>query len=114
MTRAIRQLLHRCRTPSVGSMRENFPLLSNMMGSGFCHAIQQEIEKQIQRGELFHCGRSALSGEQARANFAAEEAERWDSGMLAPSIFCLGCCARKTRLPAVTLRRHGAHLAKFA
>jgi hypothetical protein len=35
-------------------VRENFPLLSDMMGSGIsAYAIQQEIEKQIQRGERF-------------------------------------------------------------
>jgi ATP-dependent Clp protease ATP-binding subunit ClpC len=38
----------------LGLMRENFLLLRNMMGSGIsAHAIRQEIEKQIQRGERF-------------------------------------------------------------
>jgi hypothetical protein len=57
----------------LGLMRENFPLLSNMMGSGIsAHAIQQEIEKQIQRGERFSTAAEVpLSVESKRVlNFA--------------------------------------------
>jgi Clp amino terminal domain, pathogenicity island component len=63
----------------LGLMRENFPLLSNMMGSGIsAHAIQQEIEKQTQRGERFSAAAEVpLSvGSNRVLNFAAEEAER--------------------------------------
>jgi ATP-dependent Clp protease ATP-binding subunit ClpC len=38
----------------LGLMRENFPLLSNMMGSGIsAHAIQQEIESKSNAANAF-------------------------------------------------------------
>ena len=97
-------------------MRENFPLLSNMMGSGIsAHAIQQEIEKQIQRGERFSTTAEVpLSVESKRVlNFAAEEAERLGQRHVGTEHLLLGLLREENALAAVTLRRHGAHLAEI-
>jgi len=100
----------------LGLMRENFPLLSNMMGSGIsAHAIQQEIEKQIQRGERFSTAVEVpLSVESKRVlNFAAEEAERLGQRHVGTEYLLLGLLREENALAAVTLRRHGAHLAEI-
>jgi len=100
----------------LGLMRENFPLLSNMMGSGIsAHAIQQEIEKQIQRGERFSTAAEVpLSVESKRVlNFAAEEAERLGQRHVGTEHLLLGLLREENALAAVTLRRHGAHLAEI-
>jgi uncharacterized protein (TIGR02246 family) len=100
----------------LGLMRENFPLLSNMMGSGIsAHAIQQEIEKQIQRRERFSTAVEVpLSVESKRVlNFAAEEAERLGQRHVGTEHLLLGLLREEDALAAVTLRRHGAHLAEI-
>jgi len=100
----------------LGLMRENFPLLSNMMGSGIsAHAIQQEIEKQIQCGERFSTAVEVpLSVESKRVlNFAAEEAERLGQRHVGTEHLLLGLLREENALAAVTLRRHGAHLAEI-
>src|SRR5260370_2663636 len=65
----------------LGLMREDFPLLSNMMGSGIsAQAIQQEIEEQIQPGERFSTAAEVpLSVESKRVlNFPPDQAASLD------------------------------------
>ena len=100
----------------LGLMRENSPLLSNRMGSGIsAHAIQQEIEKQIQCGERFSTAVEVpLCVESKRVlNFAAEEAERLGQRHVGSEHLLLGLLREENALAAVTLRRHGAHLAEI-
>src|SRR5260370_4782565 len=87
-----------------------------MMGSGIsAHAIQQEIEKQIQRGERFSTAAEVpLSIESKRVlNYAAEEAERLGQRHVGTEHLLLGLLREENALAAVILRRHGAHLAEI-
>jgi ATP-dependent Clp protease ATP-binding subunit ClpC len=100
----------------LGLMRENFPLISHMIGSGIsADAIRQEIEKQIQRGERFSTAVEVpLSAESRRVlKFAAEEAERLAERHVDTAHLLLGLLREENALAAVTLRRHGAHLAEI-
>jgi uncharacterized protein (TIGR02246 family) len=99
----------------LGLMRENFPLLSNMMGSGIsAHAIQQEIEKQIQRGERFSTAVEVpLSVESKRAELCRGGSGKIGTAACWHRAFALGLLREENALAAVTLRRHGAHLAEI-
>lgn len=86
------------------------------MGSGIsAHAIQQEIERQFQRGERFSTAVEVpLSVESKRVlNFAAEEAERLGQRHVGAEHSLLGLLREENALAAVTLRRHGAQLAEI-
>src|SRR5258708_1985540 len=100
----------------LGLMREDFPLLSNMMASGIsAHAIQQEVEKQIQRGERFSTAAEVpLSVESKRVlNFPAEEAERLAQRHVGTEHLLLGLLREENALAAVPRRRCGGHRKEF-
>jgi uncharacterized protein (TIGR02246 family) len=100
----------------LGLMRENFPLISHMIGSGIsADAIRQEIEKQIQRGERFSTAVEVpLSAESKRVlKFAAEEAERLAERHVDTTHLLLGLLREESTLAAAILRQHGAHLAEI-
>lgn len=95
----------------LGLMREDFPLMSNVIGAGILlDKMRQEIEKHIQRGERFSTAIEVpLSVESDRVlKFAAEEAERFAQRHVGTEHVLLGLLREKNARAATILRQYGA------
>jgi ATP-dependent Clp protease ATP-binding subunit ClpC len=85
----------------LGLLRENFPLMSAMIGSGISlDTVRQDIEKQVQRGERFSTAVEVpLSIESKRVlKFAAEEAERMAERHVGAELLLLGLLREENAL----------------
>jgi len=98
----------------LGLMRENFPLMSSMIGYGISvDGIRREIEKHVQHGERFSTAVEVpLSAESKRVlTHAADEADRLGHRHIGTEHMLLGLLREKEAHAAVILRQHGADIA---
>jgi ATP-dependent Clp protease ATP-binding subunit ClpC len=95
----------------LGLMREDFPLMSSMIGSNISvDKIRQEIEKNIERGQRFSFGIEVpLSAESNHVlKFAGEEADRLGQRNVATDHMLLGLVREKKARAAAILQQYGA------
>jgi uncharacterized protein (TIGR02246 family) len=100
----------------LGLTRENFPLMSDLIGYGISvDGIREEIEKHVQRGERFSTSVEVpLSAESKRVlNHAAEEADRLGHRHIGTEHMLLGLLREKKAHAAVILKQQGADIAEI-
>jgi ketosteroid isomerase-like protein len=100
----------------LGLMREDFPLMSSMIGSNISvDKIRQEIEKIIERGQRFSVGIEVplSTGSRRVLKFAGEEADRFAQRQVGTEHMLLALLREKNARAAAILRQCGAREAEI-